>query len=172
MNPQRPDWGRAKRLALCRRNELGLGIPTDIDKVAQSLGLSVIYMEIPSSGMLIRRDSIEAIVVRASDSPARQRFTIAHECGHAELHPRQPAYDHRRDERSALGSDKEEVEANAYAAHLLMPELELRSRLNGPLDPHWDAARIEELAETFGVSAVAMTTRLGTLSLLHGKVRS
>lgn len=169
MNPRRPEWARAKRLALRRRSELGLTVPTDVTKVARALGLKLLYMEIPSSGMLIRRDGMEAIVVRASDSPARQRFTIAHECGHAELHPPQATYDHRRDERSTLGSDKEEVEANAYAAHLLMPELELRSRLDGPLDPHWDGARVEALAETFGVSVVAMTTRLGTLGLLHGR---
>ncbi len=68
-------------------------------------------------------------------STVRQRFTIAHELGHFFLHRASstvfvdaaPIF--FRDESSSNGSQREEIEANAFAAELLMPEDAIRQRL-------------------------------------------
>ena len=66
----------------------------------------------------------------------RQRFTIAHELGHRALHPGRelildvPVRVNLRDKTSSMASDIEEIEANAFAATLLMPEQMIRDQLS------------------------------------------
>jgi Zn-dependent peptidase ImmA (M78 family) len=126
------------------------------------------------SGVLVVQDGRGVIGVNASDAPVRQRFTIAHECGHYELHKeRMPVFIDKqflrpmlavfRDGKSSSGEDRLEREANAFAASLLMPEhlvLEEVSRLR--LDVEDDAA-VDELARRFEVSRQAMSFRLANL---------
>jgi len=71
--------------------------------------------------------------VNSAHSPTRQRFSLAHELGHALMHlpPNPPAEGDAvvdrplevlyRDGLSAKGKDKREIEANSFAAELLMP---------------------------------------------------
>ena len=59
-------------------------------------------------------------------APRRQRFTIAHEVGHLEMHKGRPlVLDHvrmnMRDATSSTATDVEEIEANQFAAAILMP---------------------------------------------------
>lgn len=128
------------------------------------------------SGVLIPIDGGEwAIVVNDAHSPVRQRFTIAHELGHLLLHGyTAPHADRRfqfRDARSSEGSALEEVQANQFAAELLMPRaLVLKAARNRSLehgaDPDADAdfaVWIADLAERFAVSRQAMTIRLSSL---------
>ena len=119
--------------------------------------------------MLVRRPGRAMIYVNAEHHRNRQRFTIAHELAHYCLeHPMQDVHvDHGfrfRDSRSSEGTNPREVEANQFAAALLMPAKLVRRHareLGLPL-ADWD---VEELAERFGVSAVAMQIRLDTLRL-------
>lgn len=130
----------------------------------------------------------------------RYRFTLAHEVGHWRLHRRflmsdpaarslfeinsKPAFVCRSSE-----NPPEEIQANAFAAHLLMPRrmvLDAWSSWRGNDDPvviatlpvndyHGDRKANEEmamdrfcrpLADQFGVSAQAMRIRLQALDLL------
>jgi Zn-dependent peptidase ImmA (M78 family) len=68
------------------------------------------YGRFEHAGRLVNDTTIE---VPNSDPPTRQRFTVAHELGHAVLRHQVPA-------------DKLEVEANAFAAELLLPREALR----------------------------------------------
>lgn len=64
-----------------------------------------------------------------TESKTRQRFTIAHELGHFELHKQDSGLfvDKEfkmlfRDQNSSSGEIRKEQEANAFAAAILMPE--------------------------------------------------
>src|SRR6185437_11369540 len=78
-----------------------------------------------------------AIVVNQSHPQTRKRFTIAHELGHLLLHGFTTPHADRefivrfRDARSSDGSVLEEIEANQFAAELLMPHDRLLERLRG-----------------------------------------
>lgn len=147
-----------------------------VELVALRLGLHVERTQLGDgvSGVLVVHDGRGVIGVNASDAPVRQRFTIAHECGHYELHrERMPVFIDKqylgplfavfRDGKSVTGEDRREREANAFAAALLMPEafvLDATAQLR--LDIEDDAA-IDELARRFEVSRQAMTFRLANL---------
>lgn len=61
------------------------------------------------------------IFVNENDAPTRQRFTIAHELGHLALHESEGSMVDFRKQMHHLGGSKKEMEANAFAAELLMP---------------------------------------------------
>jgi Zn-dependent peptidase ImmA (M78 family) len=100
----------------------------------------------------------------------RQRFTIAHEVAHLALHEDALYVDGlvRRDQRSSLAFDPQEIEANAFAAELLMPrhhvlhELHERVPEGGIADPQ---KLVRQLAKRFDVSEQAMEFRLVNLGL-------
>jgi Zn-dependent peptidase ImmA (M78 family) len=135
------------------------------------------------SGMLVPLSPLKgeprwAIVVNANDPPVRQRFTIAHELGHLLIHKYSTAHaDGRyqvrfRNEKSATGSVREEIEANQFAAELLMPEKEVRRlaiRLQlDVLDQSKDKEAVKKLtsaASKFQVSAQALSFRIANLGM-------
>ena len=128
------------------------------------------------SGVLMRQDHRAVIGVNQAHLPERQRFTIAHELGHLELHKGTPVHFDRavvhvnlRNAISSQAVDREEIEANRFAAELLMPEAFLRRdvdelRANGIADV-MDETLIAELARRYRVSLQAMTFRLSNLGL-------
>ena len=89
-----------------------------------------------SPGILFRDGDHHVIGVNSAHPPVRQRFTIAHELGHRALHPGRelildvPVRVNLRDKTSSMASDIEEIEANAFAAALLMPQQMIRDQLN------------------------------------------
>jgi len=118
------------------------------------------------------------ILVNKAHSETRRRFTVAHELGHLLLHHYStPHADRRlrlRDARSSEGSAFEEIEANQFAAELLMPRefllqaVDKHSRVLQH-EPESDEQRrafqqlIGDLAERFRVSEQAMTIRIASL---------
>jgi len=146
--------------------------PVDVKHIAEQEGFEVHEGPLPSelSGALYREQSRVVIAINALHGLTRRRFTIAHECGHALLHPKRDLHLDRviAFRRSDLPSDRSEAEANEFAASLLMPESLLRDRVNESeftTLPNPDR-RIEDLANTFSVSRAAMTFRLINLKLL------
>lgn len=127
------------------------------------------------SGVLMRRHGEAVIAINASDSLKRQRFTIAHELGHFALdHKGDVFVDHtminRRDARSAAAIDNQEIEANAFAAELLMPSQMVLKNLNEILFINPDISEVElvsKLANIFNVSEQAMSYRLMNLGMLR-----
>lgn len=115
-----------------------------------------------------------AVVVNDSHSDVRQRFTIAHELGHLLLHGYTAAHADRtfkvrlRDSHSSEGSVAEEIEANRFAAELLMPtELLRRKLLNHTMEyaPENQSGdrELAKLAQEFNVSKQALQIRLSSL---------
>jgi Zn-dependent peptidase ImmA (M78 family) len=63
-------------------------IPVDVHQVARDLGIKVIEQDLEDqvSGVLVIKGNSATIGVNKNHHINRQRFTIAHECGHHELH--------------------------------------------------------------------------------------
>ena len=61
-----------------------------------------------------------------------------------------------------------ELEANAFAAALLMPEPFLRDDLQRRTYDMFDESAVKRLAQKYQVSVQALTIRLMELGLLHG----
>lgn len=152
--------------------------PINVIKIA-SKHASVIKrpLEDDISGALIPLGQSDwAILVNSRHHPNRQRFTIAHELGHLLLHGyRTPHADRQfrlRDTRSSEGSVLEEIQANQFAAELLMPRAMILRAVDRNRFQHAPADEAEEkqfealvmkLAKAFRVSRQAMTLRLSSL---------
>ncbi|MBK2259571.1 ImmA/IrrE family metallo-endopeptidase [Francisella philomiragia] len=110
-----------------------------------------------------------SILVNYMDSSQRQRFTIAHELGHLELHRRMieesdganVAY---RSDFSGL--DPVEIEANHFAASLLMPREQFIDKFNELKERFgifYNTFAVNKLAEYFNVSKVSVQHRMSYL---------
>jgi Zn-dependent peptidase ImmA (M78 family) len=165
-----------ERRAVELLKELGLAAPpVDVDFVARARNLQVERVDFGAdcAGVLVRKDGRAAIGVNWTDPPVRQRFTVAHEIGHYELHNGETYVDsgsyvvQYRDASSGSGTKNEEREANQFAAALLMPATWVRrAYLDEPFDLAVDDS-LRRLAEKFQVSTQAMSYRLGYLGLLR-----
>lgn len=127
--------------------EHGAAVPVDVFAIARASGLEVQVGPFKHAGRLIDGHRIE---VPHRDLPVRQRFTVAHELGHATLVHQVP--DH------AL-----EVEANAFASELLLPRRALREAVKSGL-------AFREIAERFLASRQATAYSLKSAKLIT-KVR-
>jgi Zn-dependent peptidase ImmA (M78 family) len=123
------------------------------------------------SGMPVIKDDRSVIGVNQNHHPNRRRFTIGHELGHYVLHRKNakvfvdasPVF--FRDTTSSDGMQLQEIDANAFAAELLMPEDVVREYVGDQLVDVYDDATIRRLAARFEVSVQAVTIRLIRLGL-------
>lgn len=152
------------------------GPPVDVAQLAKAMGTTIVLdlLDPEVSGLLYRESDHVVIAVNRDHAENRRRFTIAHELGHLQLHEGRPLIvDHvvrarinLRDQRSSLATDREEVEANRFAAVLLMPpdfvHEQVQRIMKRGLGEH---ATIEALARNFRVSPQAMEIRLTNLGL-------
>ena len=126
--------------------------------------------------MAVIEDDVALIGVNALHHPNRQRFTMAHELGHHIMHR-----DHLvgtvhvdkgfavflggqramlRDEKSADGTDKLEIQANAFASELLIPSFLIEKQVDFSTFGLEDVSQLNALAKRFKVSPQAMQYRL------------
>jgi Zn-dependent peptidase ImmA (M78 family) len=148
--------------------------PVDVEAIAKGLGLVVNlgYQADDTSGFLLRRPGQPPMIgVNAFHSVTRQRFTIAHEIGHFLMHEGRGLYLDQafsmnfRNGSSSKGTHAEEIEANLFAANLLMPE-EFVAQAVQSLGARFcvcDDEQINKLADGFKVSKAAMSIRLQNL---------
>lgn len=139
--------------------------PIDVERIANSMNARVVRNDFKDeiSGVLVRRPGEIVIGVEISQSDERQRFTIAHEIGHLVLHDLGEVHVDKVNFRSSLSStaeNVEEVEANAFAAALLMPRALIMADLQGQVVNIEDDRQIGWLSKRYGVSTQAMTYRL------------
>lgn len=177
--PLRRGWSSAAARRLCQRagnapdvptavrrlsEELLEGIacpPTDLNQVAQRLGVSEITTrDIGGSGELHKIGDQFTIVTAEDLSPARQRFTIAHELGHV-LIEGTGAHAPR------AGRELERV-CDLIATELLMPSCRFQERLPVTLT----LSEIWRLARDFDVSfqAAAPIHLLAAIGFLLGLI--
>jgi Zn-dependent peptidase ImmA (M78 family) len=166
----RPAYARLRRQADLLLDGL-VAPPVDLQPIADRLGVEVrrYGLEPDISGVLYRDGDRRVIVVNQAHSSARQRFTIAHELGHLLLHKGQTVHVDSgfrlnfRDPRSATAEEVEEIEANAFAANLLMPAHWLRAEIEAASFDLTDDGALAQLAARYEVSSQAMALRLAAI---------
>ncbi len=149
-------------------------IPVPLGQVTAYLGIKVEFADLGEdcSAVLVRNGDRAVIGVNEEHHPNRKRFSIAHEIGHFVLHDGDTYIDkgyrvHFRDLESGSGTKSEEMEANAFAAALLMPAKRVSDAFKQqPFELTGDDS-LEKLAKTFNVSTQAMTYRLVNLQLIQ-----
>ena len=139
-------------------------IPVDLNLLCKKYDIDLIEtseLEDNISGLLYFKNNKFKILVNQNHSSLRKRFTIAHELGHFFLHREErflnileeseknnkPELAFFRDKNSSLGLDSKEIEANKFAAELLIPSEEF-SKHNNEED--------SKLAERFQVSKTSI----------------
>lgn len=158
---------RERAEALVRR--FGDTVPVEPERIAEALGVKVVAAPPTHSGLsgalIITEKGSPVILYNRNDPPARRRFTMAHELGHYLMHTSEGQVQVLfRDDRSSRGTSIREIQANAFAAALLMPEHAIRARVKKPITPI-QSDEVDEFAEVFGVSSQAMGYRLIDLGL-------
>ena len=157
----------AEATRLLQETGLGRELPVDVGRIAAYLGAQVIEERLVRgpSGLLYRDGDQVVIGVNSSHAERRRRFTVAHEIGHLVLHKGRTLILDRanfRDATSSTATNYEEIQANAFAAELLMPRAQVYARQGGRAR---DADLVRDLADTFKVSEQAMGCRLVNLGL-------
>ena len=148
-------------------------LPTPVERIAELEGATIVRRpaEEAQSGFLYRDGVNKIIGVNSSTSLTRQRFTIAHEIGHLNLHRIDglivDQQVDRRDKRASLGTDEREIDANTFAAALLMPrDLVIDQVRRASRRPSYRPERLTSaLAKIFDVSTEAMGYRLINLGI-------
>ncbi len=152
------------------RKSGAISIPVNLGNVCKFLNLVCIekVLDEELSGMSFIREGQAFVVVNSRHSENRKRFTKSHEIGHHVLHSdylsRNVHVDTsvlRRDELSSEGVYSKEIEANAFAAELLMPRSEVQKLTSLDLS---DEVSVSNAAKRFGVSATALTFRISNLT--------
>lgn len=172
MKPLRPRYNRinAEVERLLTKSKVR-SAPVPVEAIAKGEGANVVFQNFNNeiSGLLIRRPGAIVIGVDKKQAAQRQRFTVGHELGHLLLHDGDEVHvdkDFRVNFRSASSStaeDVEEIEANTFAATLLMPMQFLLKDLQGVVVDIEDQGQVAELATAYEVSLQAMTFRLTNL---------
>lgn len=155
-----PNYGRVKSCAAELLKKFGyVAPPVDPATIARREGIEVNFVRfggkfVDVSGFYDPEEN--AIYVNQEESPLRQTFTIAHELGHALLHrewARSANYSilWRKDGLNDR-SDFHEKEANAFAAHLLVPRHFLDEYAGGLTET--------DLSRLFAVSVPVIRNRL------------
>jgi Zn-dependent peptidase ImmA (M78 family) len=146
--------------------------PVPVRKVARQCDARIVLVpgeeDKDLSGFLYRGSDHSIIGVNKDHVPVRQRFTIAHEIGHLLLHEHDQVHVDRgfrvrlRSDISSQGTDRDEMEANRFAAELLMPLKMLQADVQSLEFDLTDDDALWALAKRYGVSTQAMTYRLNT----------
>jgi Zn-dependent peptidase ImmA (M78 family) len=159
-------------------------IPVPVDRIARELGAEVKFQMLDEelSGLICIKDGVPIIGINALHHPNRQRFTLAHEIAHLQLHKEhitnsvhvdkrfnEPVL--KRDATSTEGTDQLEIEANQFAAALLIPRAILEDLLeSSPLDID-DDGPLEELSKKFQVSKATLQYRIRNMMGESGSKR-
>jgi Zn-dependent peptidase ImmA (M78 family) len=117
-------------VALAHVTESGHSISASnlITLVEKVFGVDVAVVELGTGfdGLAASSEDVKLVVLAASQVPARQRFTLAHEVGHLLAGDDQDVHLDRDVFDKAQAKDPSEMRANAFASAFLMPENTLR----------------------------------------------
>lgn len=131
--------------------------------------VGVLALDAGVAGAYLRRPRGALILLNGTDAAARLRFTLAHELGHHVLAHEQSVDTHadlRRPVRQM------EVQANGFAAELLVPVPAVRAWVAGHAPPAVGLVEVVELAARFGISAPAALFRLQAAGALPDRERA
>lgn len=158
MQARKPDYAKAEREAKALLEQFDVNLPpVDPVRICRELGIDVAFVKFAGEAQRVSGfyDVEEnTIFVNKDEFPLRQTFTVAHELAHKILHEEWA----RSEEYKVLHRDQEadgdpiEKEANAFAAHFLVPR--------HMLDAYWEDLSAAELSKLFAVSVPVIKNRL------------
>lgn len=144
----------------------------NIFEAAEKVGYRVIRYPIGSEsflGFAWLKDMDRIIFSNSSLILAREIFTVAHEIGHHKLHLAEQGIAMIRDD-DFNDRDENEIEANYFAACLLMPEDKvhkfIRLELDGRNVGGWNGLDIARIQTAFNVSYDMAVIRLKALGII------
>lgn len=155
------DFALAEKCAAKLVSDYGYVLPpVDPEAIAETLGVRVLYADFGAhkemiSGLIQFQNDSATILINAAESANRKTFTIAHELGHFMMHKewaKGPNYVLPRRNGYAVTKPNEEVEADAFAANLLVPKAMLKK--------YATSASVFELSKIFVVSEAVINNRL------------
>ena len=148
----------------------------DIFEASEKLGYRVIRYPIGVEaylGFAMIKDSEKIVFSNSSFILSREIFSIAHEIGHQRLHLNELGITLIKDDDFA-DRDEMEIEANYFAACLLMPiekvEKFIRLELKDKDMTSWDGLDIARIQTAFNVSYDMTLIRLKALGLLSDTI--
>lgn len=154
-------------------DEFGLDCGGHLPDVAARLGLTIKEVEAATfEGALLRivGTPLGTIALQRNFAePGRKRFTLAHEIGHYVLPNQQETLSPCRVstiESWSTSLSPAEIDANTFAAEILLPRALVNADLNMP--PTLDVVR--RLAQRFGTSLTAAAVRLVELTSFRAAV--
>lgn len=137
-----------------KANRINEEFGNDLDQIAESLGLAVIYEKMTGSFREVYFQEASSIVIREDLHRREKRELIAHAIGHHLLH----AGNHLSMQKRIYSfGNYHEKQANVFAAALLMPSHELQKVLKC-------RPRIDEIADYFHVTDDLVRLRLLVLA--------
>lgn len=123
--------------------------PTDLRVISEKLNVLQWRPNeaLPLHGRLLPEGNGFVVEYSATQTPERQRFTIAHELGHAVFAKTGPAFPKHGEELERI--------CDLIATELLMPRLAFSAKVGGT----WSTATVVALAREFGTSLAATALR-------------
>jgi Zn-dependent peptidase ImmA (M78 family) len=176
-NQKLPNLDKARLRAQRLLEEQGITeAPVDVEALAHAQGVVLRFEELEDkiSGILVRKGERVYAAINKLHHPNRQRFTIAHELGHFLLHQNTPtvfvddALVYFREDDTSSASDAREIEANVFAAAVLMPKGFLERDIKGRFMDAFDDSALRFLVQKYKVSQQALLIRLTKLGFLGG----
>jgi Zn-dependent peptidase ImmA (M78 family) len=143
---------------------MGLGITRpeeiDLDAIAWHQGAAVKYRRMDAADATIVGTPRRAVIaVNSSTSPARQRFSLAHELGHWHYHRGQVLFCVPADIGNFAGGPLDpERQADAFASDLILPRYLFRPKVLKLKRPTLAFAR--QIADEFSASMTATLTKI------------
>jgi Zn-dependent peptidase ImmA (M78 family) len=165
---------RKRAVELLRRARITKA-PVSVERLAAHVNAEIVLQPFAGevSGIVHRnRDGSAVIGVNSSHSIQRQRFTVAHEIGHLLLHADENLHVDRnfpiglRADTAGQPPNENEIEANQFAAALLMPSEFIADDIESLVGVDVLVA-IRKLARKYRVSEQAMSIRLSALRYIE-----
>lgn len=150
----------------------------DVEKIASILDIDIIEGEFRAedgkkiSGLIKMsgKNGKPVIAINSKEPPQRKRFTLAHEIGHFILHSNEQMHIDEdfeftafRDSSSSIATNLKEIQANQFAAELLMPSNEVEEIIKTNFPKKEITEIINEISKTYNVSALAATVKISAL---------
>lgn len=158
---------------ICKKYNVNI-LDVDPVKLADQLSIVVQSVEFKDpniSGMLSHEGDRYTISVNMYDSYERKRFTVAHELGHYILGHLKETDADLEIFRKGITGDEKEVEANKFAAALLVNSGYLKVMYEVSKIVHKDYVDIvNKLAEKFHVSRQTMHYRLKSIGAINNDI--
>lgn len=165
-NPKaNPVTSAAAATRLWRRYGFGTIENLVLEDLAMALGIVVLDGDLKAADawLVRKKDSGIIRVSKSIPEPGRRRFAIAHELGHWQLHREisQLVSCTNADMVSSYKASSPELEANAFAAELIMPRHLFAPAMS---ESRPTAKFVNHLADLFGTTRTSVAYRIADLS--------